>query len=42
MLDGESGVNFINILQAAFARTNTEGAKKSDSLTVFFMLLMCA
>jgi hypothetical protein len=29
------GVNFINILQAAFALEDPESAKKTDNLTVF-------
>jgi len=33
------GVNFINILGAAFMRTDPESAKKTDNLTVFFSLL---
>jgi len=33
------GVNFINILRAAFARKNPKSEKKSDNLTVFFALL---
>jgi len=33
------GVNFKNILQAAFAQTNLKSAKKTDNLTVFFALL---
>jgi len=34
----ESGINFINILQAAFASTDPESIKKTDNLTVFFAL----
>jgi hypothetical protein len=30
------GVNFINILQAAFMRAGPESAKKTDNLNVFF------
>jgi len=33
------GVNFINILRAAFVRPDPESAKKTDNLTVFFALL---
>ncbi len=33
------GFNFINNLQAAFMRADPESAKKTDNLTVFFMLL---
>jgi len=32
-------VNFINILQAALTHTDPERAKKTDNLTVFFVLL---
>ncbi len=31
-----SGVNFINILQAAFTNADPESTKKTDTLTVFF------
>jgi len=34
-----SGVNFINILRAAFGRTDNRSAKKADNLTVFLALL---
>jgi len=33
------GVNFINILQAAFVSTDPQSIKKTDNLTVFFTLL---
>ncbi len=33
------GVNFINILRAAFLSADPESAKKTDNLTVFFVLL---
>ncbi len=33
------GVNFINILQSAFMCSDPESAKKTDGLTVFFVLL---
>jgi len=36
------GVNFINILGAAFTRTDLKSAKKNDSLTVFFVPLKFA
>ncbi len=32
------GVNFVNVLQAAFERTNPKSVKKTDNLTVFFAL----
>ncbi len=32
------GVNFINIIQAAFARADPKSAKKTDNLTVFFAI----
>jgi len=32
-------VNFINILRAAFARTDPKSTKKTYSLTIFFLLL---
>jgi len=32
------GVNFINILQAAFTHADTESSKKTDDLTVFLRL----
>ncbi len=35
---GYPGVNFINILNAAFARTDSESAKKTEDFTVFFVL----
>ena len=35
----KSGVNFIKVLHAAFARTDPKSEKKTDSLTVFFVLL---
>jgi len=34
-----SGVNFKNVLQAAFAHTDPESTKKTGNLTVFFTLL---
>ncbi len=34
-----TGVNFTNIIQAAFTHADPEQAKKTDNLTVFFMLL---
>jgi len=34
------GVNFINILRAAFGHADHESAKKTDNLTVFFALLV--
>ncbi len=34
--ENQPGVNFINILQAAFARGNPESAKKINNMTVFF------
>ncbi len=34
-----SGFNFINIVQAAFMRADPESIKKTNSLTVFFVLL---
>ncbi len=34
-----TGVNIINVLPAAFVRTDHESAKKADNLTVFFALL---
>jgi len=33
------GVNFINVLRAAFTRTDPKSVKKTDDLTVFFALL---
>jgi len=33
-----SSVNFINILRAAFACADPKSAKKTDNLTVFFLL----
>jgi len=33
------GLNFINILRAAFARPDPERAKKTNNLTVYFALL---
>jgi len=33
-----SGLNFINILEAAFMRADPERTKKIDNLTVFFAL----
>jgi len=33
------GVNFINVLQAAFVCADPKRAKKTDNLTVFFALL---
>jgi len=36
---GPTGANFINVLQAGFIRANPESAKKTDDLTVFFVLL---
>jgi len=33
------GVNFINVLQAAFERTDPKSAKNTDNLIVFFALL---
>ncbi len=33
------GVNFTNILNAAFKNADPKSAKKTDSLTVFFALL---
>jgi len=35
----KSSVNFINILQAAFTRTDPNSAKKTDNLTAFFVHL---
>jgi hypothetical protein len=32
------GVNFINVLQAAFAQADPKRAKKTDNLTVFYVL----
>jgi len=37
-LEVSLGVNFINILQEAFTRTDPESKKKTDNLTVFFAL----
>jgi len=34
----KSGVNFINVLIAAYTRADPESAKKTDNLTVFFAL----
>jgi hypothetical protein len=34
-----AGVNFTNILRAAFTCTNPKSIKKTDGLTVFFALL---
>jgi len=34
-----TGVNFTYILQVAFTHADPERAKKTDNLTVFFMLL---
>jgi len=34
-----TGVNFINVLRAAFERADHESAKKTDNLIVFFVLL---
>jgi hypothetical protein len=36
------GVNFINVLQTAFAPADSESAKKTDNLTVVFVLLRSA
>jgi hypothetical protein len=33
-----AGFNFINVLQATFAHTDPQSAKKTDILTVFFVL----
>jgi len=33
------GVNFINIIQAAFARADPKSAKNTNNLIVFFVLL---
>jgi len=33
------GVNFINVLQAAFALTDPNSNKNTDNLTIFFALL---
>jgi hypothetical protein len=33
-----SGVNFINILRAAFTRTDPKGVKKTVKLSIFFAL----
>ncbi len=33
-----SGVNFINVLQAAFTCADPKGTKKTDNLTLFFAL----
>ncbi len=32
-----SGVNFIKVLRAAFARADHESTKKTDNLSVFFV-----
>jgi hypothetical protein len=32
------GINFINVLQAAFTRADPESLKKTDNLTVFFLI----
>jgi len=34
-----TGVNFINVLPASFARKDPESATKTENLTVFFALL---
>jgi len=34
-----SGINFINILRAAFTNPDPKSAKKSDDMTLFFVLL---
>jgi hypothetical protein len=34
-----TGVNFINVLRAAFAPVEPKSAKKTNNLTVFFALL---
>ncbi len=34
-----AGVNFINVLLAAFARPDPKSAKKTNSVTVFFNFL---
>ncbi len=36
------GVDFINVLQAAFAHANPKSTKKTDGLTAFFMLWVSA
>jgi len=36
--DEGPGGNFINILRAVFISANTKSAKKTDGLTVFFVL----
>jgi len=33
--NSQSGVNFINVIQADFAQVEPESAKKNDGLTVF-------
>ncbi len=38
-LNNKPGVNFINILRMPFMRSDPKSAKKTDSLTVFFVLL---
>jgi hypothetical protein len=35
---GQTGVNFVNVLRAAFACADPESAKKTDNLTSFFAL----
>jgi len=40
--DKEPGVNFANILQAAFMLSETKSSKETDSLTVFLALLRTA
>jgi len=35
----QPGVNFINILRAAFVRADPKSVKKTDNLTVFFAFL---
>jgi len=35
-----NGVNFINVLWAAFARADPESAKKTDNFTVFFFFAL--